>query len=448
MRPPAIWMIRSWIEDFSAYDHFAQPLGFLRIAERLIRSGYQVYYIDALRSEEDITADPIGTGVEEKILTGYRHVPIQKPITFVDVPRIYRRFGDTEQNIMDRLQKLPDPAVVLMTSGMTYWFEGLERMMKAVRCLHPDVPVAIGGIYAGISTDHARDVFPGAAIFQGPADYVFYRWLTRLTGHFMDDQAVTEHIVPAWHLVPGLRYGVIETSRGCWNRCAYCFASGLNKGWSPVALESVRREIEFLVNTAHVRDIALYDDDLGCQTPQGLEHFTSFLQMLSVMSLPIRWHLPNALGIDSISPTIAGLMKETGIQQPRLSLNHIDRHLDENGLDDTALEAFQTASTCLLEAGYETTALSTYIVTGFPDQKLNWIRKAVEQLIKRNIKPYLAQFSPIPGTPIGDQRLAQLGFPFSRDLLLTNKILSVYRHPGWTADQYRLFVEELKKSRS
>ncbi len=442
-------MIRPWIEDFSAFDHFAQPLGFLEIADRLLRSGCDVYYLDALREPDPQPSDEkrIESGMQVKLLSGYDCVTIKKPIVFNFVPRYYKRFGVSRESLLLRMSSLPIPDVVLITSGMTYWFEGIRGVMDLLSSLYPEASVAIGGVYTSINPDHARRTFPTATIFSGFPGETFTDWLSRKTTMNVFAQADDPQACPAWKLVPELHYGVLATSRGCRNSCAYCIAGKLNPGWSPRPLSQIRNEIEALVRRHNIRNIALYDDDLGCQTPEGIEHFEAFLKMLVEIDLPVRWHLPNALGIDSISPAIASLMMKSGFEQPRLSLHHLDRRLGENGFDDLALAAFQTASVCLEGAGYNPTDLSTYIVAGIPDQKLDWLRKAAGQLLERGIKPYLAQFSPIPGTPLGDRRLEQLGYLSSGELLLSNKILSVYHHPGWSGDSFQAFAAELKSAR-
>ena len=89
--------------------------------------------------------------------------------------------------------------------------------------------------------------------------------------------------------------------------------------------------------------------------------------------------------------------------------------------------------------------MSTYLIAGLPEQKLSWLKKAIDQLDKVGIKSYLAQFSPIPGTPAGNSRLQQLAEKLqTNDLLLTNKIFSVYEHEGWSGEEYQMLALELK----
>jgi len=105
------------------------------------------------------------------------------------------------------------------------------------------------------------------------------------------------------------------------------------------------------------------------------------------------------------------------------------------------LKLLKCAADSLNAAGYQAGTISAYLTAGFPDQKLQWFEKAGQQLSDIGIKPYLSQYSPIPGTALGDRRLIQLCRTDTvESMLATNKILSVFSHPGWTADELQNLV--------
>jgi hypothetical protein len=446
-KTPVVWLIRPWIEDFSAFDHFDQPVEFLVIAAWLRHHGCSIHYIDGLRGK---TPQNIGENRGDKPenalkLDKYSSLPIKKPIIFSKIPRYYKRFGIPVDTFKSHLEHLPEPQVILVTTGMTYWYQAVQGVWTVLNELSPDVPKAVGGVYAGIVPEHARQHLHGATVFPGGAGNSFYRWMSQAVGYTIPTPDINDWILPAWDLVPERTYVTFVTSRGCRRHCSYCAASLLASTWQARSLIAVRNEIERLISQFTIRDIALYDDDLGCSTPEGKKHFRDFLNMLAENTFPVRWHLPNAVSVDAVTPDTAKLMAAAGFEQPRLSLPHMDRHLDNNGLDKHACLAFHNASTNLLEAGYRTEYMSTYLITGLPGQKLRGLQHAAEQLQKIGIRPYLAQFSPIPGTRAGDIRLRQLVENFQvKDLLLTNKILSVYAHEGWTGHQYQSFAAHLK----
>lgn len=451
-RARTVWMIRPWIEDFSAFDHFAQPLGFLEIAARLKKSGCDVHYIDALSipCTNDVETDcsVASTSKSNLVLHKFHSEIIDKPSIFKTIPRHYRRFGWSGEYLRDQLATLPRPSAILITTGMTYWYAAVKGVLDVVADVAPGVPVAMGGVYAGIVPEHAARLSVVAHVFAGSVGDVFYSWLSAKAGISVSSRQRNEDIIPAWDLVQNLNFVALATSRGCTHRCAYCFASALSESWKGRSMSSLRNEIQVLVSRFGIREIALYDDDLGCPTPSGKTHFSDFLQMLANLDLPVRWHLPNALGIASVTSSIAQMMAATGFSQPRLSVNHLDRCLSKNGLDDRSLQMFSKAAAHLQNANYDPRTISAYLIAGLPGQTLDGLKRATDQLLRIGIKPYLAQYSPIPGTDSGDVRLKHLqSFVGSADLLLTNKILSVYHHDGWTGDQYQAFSAELKKMR-
>ena len=442
MSRKSILMIRPWIEDFSAFDHFAQPLGFLVIARRLMQAGFDVHYLDCLRSTLPITGTP---DTDKRLLHPFRAVRIGKPDPFSGIPRHYRRFGLSDEAIRDRLNEMERPDAVLVTTGMTYWYGPLIALMDMLTERFGPLPIALGGIHATIAPDHLTRLLPQARIFPGEADEIFFRWVREHAGgEFRAD--VTE-ITPAWELAGPIGYAPIMTSRGCMHRCDYCVASAMSHARQVRRVEVISREIDHLIRVHGFRHFALYDDDLGCGTREGLEHFKQFLRMLCERAEHMTWHTPNALGIASVTEEIACLMRTAGFEQPRLSLHHLDRRLGPRGLDDSALQAYSRAAEHLIRAGYEAAALSCYVIAGLPDQRLEWLDRACMQLLSIGIRPYLAQFSPIPGTPLGDVRLGQLGYRSDADMLLTNKILSVYRHGGWSGAEYQAFASDLKHRR-
>lgn len=412
-----ILMIRPWVTDFSAYDHFALPRGFLSLAAYLRSAGWNVHYLDCLRHRE--------TGGQ------YVREEIEKPDILADIPRRYKRYGLSLEAFHNALNGLPTPRAILITTGMTYWYPGLIQTIEELRKHYPGIPMAAGGIYVTLCPDHARRS-TGIQVFPGPVSATLIAWLQSITGISSKPCVLPETLPsPAWDMVPDTSYAVVTSSEGCRHQCSYCAATNIYPVFISRSQEDLTREITDILARKSITDIALYDDDFADPV-----HLTQFLKFLVHKQFPVKWHLPNALSIHAITPGIATLMKQSGFQQPRLSVNHIDRIMNNLGFSNSILDRFTFASECLLQAGYDPAHISAYILAGLPCQTLSGIECAAHQLSARSITPYFSQFSLIPGTPLGDQRLAELGYTATGELLLTNKLLSVYRHPGWTGQEY------------
>ena len=87
----------------------------------------------------------------------YQKTRIPKPTGLDDVPRYFSRYGIKPEWFRIDLQNLHPPDLVLMTSMMTYWYPGVQETIKHLRSVWPQVPIALGGIYARLCPDHARN---------------------------------------------------------------------------------------------------------------------------------------------------------------------------------------------------------------------------------------------------------------------------------------------------
>ncbi len=419
-----IWMIRPWITDFSAYDHFAQPRGFLSLAEYLRSRGWDVRYVDCLERQ---SASAKGNHPGGR----YTWTEIKKPDVLADIPRRYKRYGISMDTFHNTLDGLPLPGAILITTGMTYWYPGLIQTIHELEKRYPEIPMAAGGIYTTLCPDHAQRL-SRIRSFPGHISRTFITWLESVTGISSEDFPGHDCLPPpAWDLVPNTSYAVLNSSVGCRHQCRYCAAANFFPTFISHSFTDLTREINTILDGGTITDIALYDDDFA-----DTDHLNRFLEFLVRNRFPVKWHLPNALSIHSVTPETATLLKKSGFNQPRLSVNYIDRVLSDHGFSSSVLNRFSYASDCLQQAGYDPTQISAYILAGLPHQSLTGLEHAAMQLRDRNINPYFSQFSPIPGTPLGDQRLLDLGYNTSGELLLTNKLLSVYRHPGWTWQEY------------
>lgn len=439
MTIPQILLVRPYIHDFSAFDHYYQPVGLLKLAQMLRDNGLEVRYLDCLARPK--TEAESNESSAAKVGGKYHAERIPKPVVFADIPRQYKRYGIPLAEFRAALQEA-NPQAILLVSGMTFWIEGLQATIAELQRCFPEVPIAIGGVYATLCPDHARSNCLGAEIFPGPLCNSFWQWLSAHLGWSLQGPSQGADIIPAWDLVPNLSYLVLSTSSGCPHRCGYCASHLLTTRYHLRALAAVRTELEYLHETYPIRHLALYDEELAY--PGSKSHFLGFLRMITAANYAITWHVPNALAAEVIDAEVASLLMAAGFKQPRLSTNYVDKKLGPAGLTRESLTEFALAARALRAAGYSQENLSAYLLAGVSGQQLSGLRAATAQLRDVGITPYFSQFSPIPGTSLGDQRLQELGYRVSGDLLLTNKILSVYRHSGWTGRDYYELANELK----
>ena len=173
---PHILLVNPWIHDFAAYDFWAKPLGLLTIASILGYHGFNVTYLDCLdRFHPEMPPSDLyarnGRGPYLKTL-------IPKPRGLEDVPRKFSRYGIRKNWFRKDLQSISKPAFVLMTSLMTYWYPGVQEAIGVIKEIFPDVPVVLGGIYAGLCHDHALNHSGADHVVTGPGE----KYLLELAG--------------------------------------------------------------------------------------------------------------------------------------------------------------------------------------------------------------------------------------------------------------------------
>ena len=75
---------------------------------------------------------------------------IDKPGPLKAIPRHYSQYGIPEEALLEKLSSIDKPDVVGVTSGMTYWYPGVFKVIEIARRFFKDVPIVLGGIYATI----------------------------------------------------------------------------------------------------------------------------------------------------------------------------------------------------------------------------------------------------------------------------------------------------------
>jgi len=260
-------LVNPWIYDFAAYDLWAKPLGLLYLAALLEQNGWHVDLIDCLDVHHPRLSKERSFPKRRMDHRGhyFRH-EVARPTALAGIPRRYYRFGMPLEIFREILGTLPTPRAVLVTSGMTYWYEGVREVVDTVREQFPGVPVMVGGTYATLCTEHAERTTGADVVVRGAGEEPVLNLMEQLSGR---PPAVTTSPVdldslpyPAFHLYAQLDYVCVRTSRGCPFRCAYCASGVLNPAFSTRDPGHVAEEICHWVDEYGVQDVAFYDDAL------------------------------------------------------------------------------------------------------------------------------------------------------------------------------------------
>jgi len=427
-------LINPWIYDFAAYDLWSQPLGLLYIASFLRHDGYRISYIDCLRSDNSTyekKPSRYGQGT-------YRREIVTQPEILANIPRKYARYGITVNEFLAKLDQVPMPDAILITSLMTYWYPGPKHVLELVRDKFPGKPVILGGVYASLLPDHAQREIQPDYLIQGPGEEKVLQLLTDILAFnpepFESYKDLDLRPYPAFDLVKNPRYLCLMTSRGCPFDCSFCGQKQIAMKYTRRSPENVVREIVDQYRHYKIRDFAFYDDALFIKKN---DHIKPILRELIGSGLPLRLHTPNGLFADEIDEELAELMYKANFKTIRLSFETSNESRHEDMSNKISNKGMCEAIEHLVKAGYEANELDSYVIMGLPNQTLDEILESMIFVNNLGVQVRLSSYSPIPNT-IDFDRAVQGGL-ISEDIdpLLTNKTLFPLRNNELDYETFR-----------
>lgn len=382
-------LINPPIYDFSAYDFWLKPLGLLRVAGSLRgRVACRLFDFldrcqpDAIVADAKGRADAFGRGP-------FPAQPADKPAVFSQIPRRFKRFGLGRPAFQNFLDQCEAPDVVLIQTGMTYWYLGVQEVIADVRKHHPEARIVLGGVYATLCPDHAKGLGADLVVQGGELTPLW-----DLLGHTGDLAQP-----PLWEAYPKLGTGVLKLSDGCPFDCTYCAVHKLSPGFSIRPLDRVMRECELLARCG-VTDVAFYDDALLYQPDKLL---LPFLEGLQKADCHFRFHTPNALNARFLSGSMAAAMVEAGFKTFYLGFESGAASWQKSTGGKVKQAEFKAAVDNLIRAGADRRHITAYLIAGHVDHHGQQLEDAMGFVNALGVRIMLAEFSPIPGTPDGDR---------------------------------------------
>jgi radical SAM superfamily enzyme YgiQ (UPF0313 family) len=426
-------LIQPWIHDFSAYDLWIQPLGLLYLAGVLEDHQIDVDYIDCLKNRVDLGSDGRAKFVKANL-------PV--PQALKGTKRRFGRFGISPEEFRAKLSSIPKPDAILVTSGMTYWYPGVQETIRETKNIFPDVPLILGGIYATLMTDHARLHSGADQIINGQFENGIVELITGSPGKMY---AKNEFPYPAWHLTQQNKYRVIMTSRGCPYRCTFCASDILNADiFQRRKPEDVTREIEFYYRKENVENIVFYDDALLIGHKH---HLQPILRSLMDRQIKVLFHTPNGLNAREINEELAQLMYESSFRTIRLSLESVNPEIQKlKGNNKVNNALFTRAIRNLYAAGYQPGDIECYLILGLPNQTPNDVRDSLAFVADLGVIARLAVFSPIPGTAEAEAAQKIIGDDFLYEPLLQNHSAFPLKDSSMTEEELQKIKLECKKN--
>lgn len=427
MSSPNILLVNPWITDFAAYDFWLKPMGLLYLAAVLRREGYGVRLVDCMdRAHPALLAwQGLERPAQQRWSTGkFVRTPIAKPVCYRHVPRIYARYGLPLEIFKRLCQEGARPDAILVTSGMTYWYPGVHEAIAVLRELFPRTPILLGGIYATLCTEHARQHADADIVIAGEAEHMIGDLIqAAVHGNAAGEGLVRENLAlddlpfPAFDLYPNLPYATIMTSRGCPLKCTFCASRIVSGQYRWRAIENVMAELDWLHAGLGVREFAFYDDALLTNRDR---HFLPLCERIIAKNLQSTFHTPNGLQVKFIDANTAQLMYRAGFKTVRLAYESGSEERQRDMSKKVSNASFAQGVAHLRAAGFGPHELDAYVLMGLPGQSFDEVIASMAYVHSLKVGIRLAAFSPIPGTIDFARAVERNELAFDADPLLTN----------------------------
>lgn len=410
MAKPRILLINPWIYDFKAYDFWMKPLGILYVASILRNAGWNINYIDCLDRYHPVLLKNIAKlpKVDEFGRGKFYNQEIAKPEPYKDIERRYKRYGLPIELFEEILDAIPKPDWIFITSIMTYWYPGVFTAIRLLKQHFPKTPIVLGGIYATLCYQHAQRFSDADLVLSGNATNSLSKVFPELR-----PLSFTEYPFPGFDLYRKLDYACILTSHGCPFHCVYCVVPKLYPKYIYRSVNSVIEEIKYYESLG-VKNIAFYDDALLANP-----NFQLILEEIIQIKIKVNFHTPNGLHPRLLTQAIADKMFLAGFKTIYLSLETADSNIHQQIDNKVTSEEFVRAVEFLKNSGFSENHIHCYLLIGLPEFTAERIIKSIDFVHSLGVSPHLAEFSPIPNSPIFNQ----LGFDEKTDPLYHNNII-------------------------
>ncbi len=419
---PHILLVNPWIHDFAAYDFWARPMGLLVLAAILRDHGFSVTYIDCM--DRFHPRAPATNPAARRGRGPYLKTAIPKPAGLEDIPRRFSRYGILPRWLREDLLATPRPDLILVTSLMTYWHPGLRETSAILREIFPRAPIVVGGIYATLLPDHAKQHAGADRVFTGEGverilslagDYTGFRANPRCDLGDLDALPY-----PAFDLQNQQAFIPLMTSVGCPFNCAYCASRILNPRRKMRGPASVASEITYWHRKYGASDFVFYDDALLVNAEA---HAIPVFEEILRGGPRVRFHTPNAVHIRGLSGKTATLMHKVGFKTVRLGLETVGFGAREELDEKTTAEEFNMAVDHLKKAGFKGDQVGAYLLVGLPGQSTREVETAIRTVRESGVTPIPAYYTPIPGTALWPRAKAASRYDLESDPVFTNNAI-------------------------
>ena len=411
-----ILLINPWIYDFAAYDLWLKPWGLLKLSTILKEEGFNVSLVDVVDRHHQLIDSPVKDSSNH---TGkYLSQEVVKPSILSNIPRTYRRYG-LPIDLFEKALPQKKIDVIFVSSGMTYWYPGVFKAIELLKEIYPNVKIILGGPYATLANKHAVDK-SGADIVISNFELQKLSQILDIDCDFSFQRILNEEI--DYSSYRNNSYGVLRVSLGCPFNCSYCAQKKLGPFFMHKNMKKAIQEYDSL-SLKGLRVFAFYDDALLFEGA----YIKEYLRRIIAKKSQSTFYTPNGLHARFLTEEIAVLLKGAGFINPTLSLETAQDEETRKWHNKVTRGELAEAVSNLRKAGYAAGEYMVYLLLGVPGSKIEAVEEDIEFVHSLGAKISLSEFSPIPGTEMGEMFKEAMAEP----LLQNNSVFPAFNISDW-----------------
>jgi radical SAM superfamily enzyme YgiQ (UPF0313 family) len=426
-------LINPYIYDVSAFSFWSAPLGLLYLGSVLRENGIDIQLLDCLSVDE--------ARRKEDGRAPFVHARVPTPVAVAAVKKRFKRYGASPATVQSTLENLEPPDLILITSGMTYWYLSTVETVAVARKTLPKARIVVGGLYPSLCYEHAKKHVGADLIVRGGQAFTLYDYIEEVLSKplsFRPDMETPDALpYPCFDLYGNPPFVPLLTSIGCAYHCVYCATQYLH----PKMLR--RQPLDVLDEILHwyrygCHRFVLYDDSFLFKKDAFAK---PLLRAVAGLPFNVSFYNPNALNASMVDAETAMLLRAAGFLEVRLGLETADEDFQRQTGGKIDRAGFERAIGFLVRAGFERGSICVYVMSGLPFQRSSDTRKTLEYVAALGLRVSLAQYSPIPHTRLFDVYQNSARYPIAEEPLFQNNALFPFAWEGFTEEE----IDELKR---
>lgn len=402
------------------------PLGILYIGAVLEKAGHQIKIVDCVAENW------------------------KNPKVFKKDNEIIRRF-DVEENFWSDFFSEFQPDFIGISNLFAVSENICLELADKFKKLLPQTKIVIGGTNASVRAEFFKKHRAIDYVIKGEGEYAM---LDLMEGREADDQFhwiknLDELPFPAYHLLNCVienyfkgnlillyiykRLLPISTSRGCIRQCVFCSGRENLGYWRARSPENVIKELLYLKDKFGIKEINFVDANLCLQK----DRFIKLMELMRKNKLNLKWSPSGGIYIESFTPDLVKLMRQTGCHSVYLAIEHGDERMQKYIGKVVPLDKIQ-----LLVKEFRKRGIWTHgnFVLGLPGETKESLKNCWEYIKKAKLDS--ATFfigTPLPGSRLYDEMLS------GKENIDTETLRIAGKNVWWTemdADYLRAVVKE------